>query len=120
MSLPTIYFEIGELEYSIEVESYSPPTNPTRDDPGDPGECELARFALVYTNGELIGCVPYNTLLLELASQGMSKLGVLDQAERLIYDKAMEACAEMEYDQEYDDDDCSIADDYREWDDDCL
>lgn len=100
MSLPTLHFEIGELEYSIKVESYSPPTNPTRDDPGDTGECELARFALVYTNGELIGCVPYSVFVLDYAvycysvTQDYLEYDRLDQAERSIYDKAMDACAE--------------------------
>ena len=99
MNLPTIHFEIGDLEYSIKVESYSPPTNPTRDDPGDTGECELARFATVSVNGVEVGCVPYSVLLLDLASDTLKGVrAIMSDFDRFIYDRAMDACAEYSED----------------------
>jgi hypothetical protein len=118
--LPTIHFEIGELEYSIRVTRYSPPTRDTHDEPGDTGECELAPFATISVNGVDVGEVPYSVLLLDCASFWYSvtpdpkEWDRRDQAERSIYDKAMEACADMEPDEpEYDEDVGYHYDEYR-------
>lgn len=96
--LPTLYFEIGDLEYSIEVESYSPPTPDTRDEPGDGGECELASFVTISVNGVDVGNTTYNVFVMDAAgywgvqSHPMTK----DEAERRIYDQAMEKCGYMD------------------------
>lgn len=100
---PTVYIEVGPVEYKLRPD-YTPGRGPNlcghpdNWDPGDPPELELPTFPGLYVNGEDMGAVPYDLMVLDYASEARVSLDIADRA---IYDKCMDACASYDWEPDY-------------------
>jgi hypothetical protein len=88
--VPSVSFEIADVEYEVEVDSYTHGSPATYDDPGDGGEIELALF-VDYKVGDEWETIPWGLFVLTFApDRGVP----LDKADAIIYDEAIEQTQE--------------------------
>ncbi len=97
--------QVGDLLYEVVPCGYRPGTRETRDEPADGPEVDFPLSVSVETlDGDVVGCVPFDTLLLNYASdRGVSLVHAGSNLGSMLLDSIEAHLADLYDDHEGDD-----------------